>query len=214
MINFLNTEKQKDYFKKIIHKYEDSLSHNIVFPHKKDIFKSFEITNIKVVIIGQDPYYSKCKKTNIPYANGLAFSVNSQCNIPSSLKNIFKELDYNRTNGDLTDWTNQGVFLLNTQLSVIQGKPNSHKFWNKFTDNVIKYISDNYNDIIFVLWGGNSLKKKKLIDDNKHHLFITSHPSPLSYKKTLKNYPMFYGYNIFNKINDKLTQLNKNIINW
>jgi len=210
-------EQSSEYYKTINNKYNKSIENNIVYPEKENIFKAFELTNfnnIKVVIIGQDSYYSLCKKANIPFANGLAFSVNKECNLPPSLKNIFKQLNYNRTNGDLTDWAKQGVLLLNTQLSVVKGKPNSHRFWKKFTDNIITHINDKLNNVIFVLWGGNALKKLKIIDQDKHHLFISSHPSPLGFKKKLKTYQPFYNSDIFNNINKKLKELNKKQIKW
>jgi len=211
-------EYSSKYFKTIEDKYNKEINKKqIVYPNNNDIFKAFDLTNfnkIKVIIIGQDPYYSICKKTTIPFANGLAFSVNKGCNIPSSLKNIFKLLKIESSHGDLTNWAKQGVFLLNTNLTVTKGKPNSHKFWKKFTDNIIQHISNDLDNVIFVLWGNNALSKKKFIDEDKHHIFISSHPSPLSFKRPLKTYSSFNESDVFNKINKKLIELNKKPINW
>lgn len=224
---FLENEFKKEYFVNIKDKYYESKKkvNNInlrIFPKEEDIFRAFKLTsikNIKIVIIGQDSYHSICPKTKIPYANGLAFSTQNGClSIPKSLYNIFKELknDLNIENksNDLTKWAEQGVFLLNTQLSVVEKNPNSHKFWNTFTDNVINYISNNCKNIIFIIWGANSLKKCQFIDKNKHFLFISSHPSPLSAYKKLDKYDSFLGSKIFSKINNKLLELKKEQINW
>ena len=223
----LKYEFKKKYFKNIIEQYNDSadLADTVnlkIFPHQENIFNAFNLTpfnKLKVCIIGQDPYYSVCKKTGIPYANGLAFSVNKGCSIPSSLKNIFKEL-YNDLNikneqyGDLSYWAEQGVFLINTQLSVIENNPNSHLFWKKFTDIVIKYISDNLNNVIFVCWGRNALQKMDLVDSNKHIIFASSHPSPLGAYRTMSKYSSFIGSKIFSRINNKLKELELEPIDW
>jgi uracil-DNA glycosylase len=225
--DILKDEFEKVYFQNIIDKYDESCELveqvNIkVFPKREEVFNAFKLTsfkNIKVCIVGQDPYPGLCRKTKIPYANGLAFSVNKGCTIPASLKNIFKEikndLDIDNTeHGDLTEWARQGVFLLNTKLSVVQGSPNSHPFWKGFTDFIIKYISDNTEDVIFVCLGRNALKKMKLVDEKKHHIFASSHPSPLGAYRTMGDYHSFNGSKIFSKINNKLKELGKDEINW
>jgi uracil-DNA glycosylase len=225
--NILEEEFKKDYFQNIIKKYDESceLVEGVglhVFPKKEEVFNAFKLTafnKIKVCIVGQDPYPGLCRKTKIPYANGLAFSVNKGCSIPASLKNIFKELknDLNIENGehgDLTQWAKQGIFLLNTQLSVVQGNANSHSFWKPFTDFVIKYISDNSENVIFVCWGRNALKKMKLVDEGKHIILASSHPSPLGAYRQMGNYHSFNGSKIFSKINNKLKELGKDEINW
>lgn len=216
-------EINKDYFKKIEEKYKKSCENNIVYPSIENTFKAFELTdlnNIKVIILGMDPYPGECRKTKIPYANGLAFSVNKKCSIPSSLKNIYKELehegyDIENRDGDLTNWANQGILLINTQLSVVKNKPNTHKFWNKFTDNILKYILDKNDNIKLLLLGGNALNKiKKLKLEDYKNKIITSHPSPLSYKRKLKEYPPFFQSNVFNKINELLKNENFDVISW
>ena len=211
--DILADELQKGYFQNIISRYDESCgqvrqdSLNI-FPNREEVFNAFKLTpfsGIKVCIIGQDPYPGLCRKTKIAYANGLAFSVNKKCTIPPSLKNIFKELkndlDIDNTHGDLTQWAEQGVFLLNTKLSVVQGRPNSHPFWKGFTDFTIKYISENAVGVIFVCLGANALKKMNLVDEKKHHIFATSHPSPLGCYRPMGNHHSFNNSKIFSKIN-------------
>ena len=219
---FFKQEINKPYFKDIENKYKESIKSKTVYPNQKQIFRAFSLTsinNLKVIIIGQDPYPGICRKTNVPYANGLAFSVNKECSIPQSLKNMYKELincGYKKPKtGELEKWATQGVFLLNTQLSVEKGNANSHRFWNKFTDNVIKYIGSKNKKVVFVLMGGNALKKYKLIPKNKNTKnVITSHPSPLGFKKKLRSYPPFYNSEIFLKINNKLRELGREKIKW
>ena len=182
-----------------------------IYPyHLNDIFKVFNLTklqDIKVVIIGQDPYHS-----NKFQANGIAFSVNKGVSIPPSLRNILKELNYNCVNSDLSKWVEQGVFLLNTSLTVKQKHPNSHaNIWNKFTDHIIDIISKNCKNVIFVAWGSYALEKFKNIDKSKHNLLFSSHPSPLSCYKT--QFP-FIGSKIFLKINEILKNKNLKEINW
>jgi len=223
----LQNEFQQPYFQKIKSKYQESVKlvsdvNLQVFPKEEDIFRAFRLTSLndlKVVVIGQDPYHSLCSRSNVAYANGLSFSIQEGCEtIPKSLQNMFKELksdcDIENKTGDLTKWAERGVLMLNTQLSVVQGNANSHKFWNKFTDNIIKYISENCENILFVIWGNNSLKKSELINKEKHHLFVSSHPSPLSAYKGLKHYTSFFGSKVFSRINDKLTELGKEPIEW
>ena len=225
--DILKEEFEKLYFQNIVDKYNESceIVENVglkVFPKKEEVFNAFKLTSfkdIKVCIIGLDPYPGLCRKTKIPYANGLAFSVNKGCTIPASLKNIFKELKNdldidNTEHGDLTEWANQGVFLLNTQLSVIQGNSDSHLFWRPLTDFVIKYISENTEDTIFLAWGRKALKKMDLVDKEKHHIFASSHPSPLGAYRTMGNYHSFNGSKIFSKINNKLKELGKTPIKW
>lgn len=176
-----------------------------IFPPKELIYNCFNFFNFedtKVVILGQDPYI------NNNQAMGLAFSVPNECKTPPSLKNIFKILDKDlnikNTNNNLESWAKQGVLLLNCSLTVRQYKSNSHKkFWEKYTNNLIKYISENSEKIIFVLWGRDA-QKKKIFIDKKHIILESSHPSPLSYYKGFNN------CNHFTIINNIL----KEKINW
>ena len=197
---FLNKEEEtfKDYLD--------------IYPPKEKIFNCFNYFNVedmKVVIIGQDPYIRKNQ------AMGLSFSVPKECKVPPSLKNILKEINssLNLNNdlncGDLTNWANQGVLLLNRSLTVREGKSNSHKkIWLKFTEMIVNYISNNLENIVFLLWGRNAEEVGKLIDKNKHLVLISGHPSPLNRKKD------FIGNGHFIKTNEYLKLKNKNEINW
>lgn len=189
-----------------------------IYPfNPNDIFKTFNLTpieNIKVVIIGQDPYHA-----NKFQANGIAFSVNNKVIIPPSLRNIYKELSsnypYNSTlkkDGNLSNWVEQGVFMLNASLTVKQKHPNSHvHVWEEFTTHIIDIISRNCDNVIFVAWGSYAFDKLKNINKEKHILLTSSHPSPLSCYKT--EFP-FIGSNVFLKINDILKNKNLKEINW
>lgn len=197
---------------------EEKLKHEVMFHQKsnffpynqQDIFKIFNLCsleNIKVVILGQDPYYSSKYQ-----ANGIAFSVNKNVAIPPSLKNIFKEIGIKPLHGDLTSWVNQGVFLLNASLTVKEKDPNTHEFiWNKFITHIIDIINEKTNNIIFVAWGKFALNRYINIDLNKHTLLISSHPSPLSCYKTDKP---FISSDIFNRVNKILVENGENTIDW
>jgi uracil-DNA glycosylase len=154
------------------------------YPPKQQIFAAFnacKLQDLKVVIIGQDPYHGASQ------ANGLSFSVNDGITLPPSLRNIFKEIETDLqkpfpNSGNLERWANQGVLLLNATLTVEQSKPGSHqnRGWESFTDTVIKAISENKENIVFLLWGGFAKTKSKLIDPKKHHILTSGHPSPMS----------------------------------
>lgn len=201
-----------------------------IFPYPDLIFNSFNYFNpeeTKVVILGQDPYFNNevvrinKQKFTVPQATGMSFSVNKYVKEPSSLKNIYKNLLLNKQieeypyHGNLESWAKQGVLLLNSSLTVSQKKPNSHQnIWKDFTNKIIKYLSDNQTNIVFVLWGRNSLEKKELINNRKHKIIISSHPSGLSCNKKMMHYPAFNNNNHFNLINEYLIKNNKKIINW
>jgi len=219
MNDFINLKK---YLKKIVIKNKNIK----IYPYPNFLFSAFYLTrfdDIKVVFIGQDPYFN-CEFYNnkiIPQAVGLSFSVPKKCKIPSSLLNIYKNLlNYNHlffkpTNGDLSFWSCQGCLMLNTALTVIDGQKNIHsKLWVNITNKIIKYISDNSKYVIFVLWGNPALKKKSLIDENKHDVIISSHPSGLSAHKSLKQYSSFNNQDHFGIINKLLTKNNKKNIIW
>ena len=165
--------------------------------NQNDIFKIFHLCNledIKVVILGQDPYHSSKFQ-----ANGIAFSVGENVTIPPSLRNIFKEANIKPSHGDLSNWVKQGVFLLNASLTVTQKTPNSHEYmWQKFITHIIDVINEKCNNIIFVSWGNFALNRYSNLNLSKHKLLCSSHPSPLSCYKTDKP---FIGSNIFNEIN-------------
>lgn len=205
--DFIKSENEKSYFKQI---NEVLINKDDYFPKYEDIYNAFKLTpyeNIKVVIIGQDPYH------NDNQAHGLAFSVLNN-KPPKSLQNIFKELkdDLNitRTNTNLTDWAEQGVFLINSTLTVKKHQPNSHKNigWNIFTDNVIKEIEKNNNTIVYILLGAFAISKKNLITNKNHHIIETSHPSFFSCNKG------FFGSKIFSKTNNILLNHNISPIIW
>ena len=211
-LSIFKSEINKKYFKFIIEELESCAEENILCPSPKNIFKAFKKTsfsNLKVVIVGQDPYHGRGQ------ANGLSFAVNNDQIIPPSLKNIFNEVENDlkkrpNTKKNLESWADQGVLMLNSSLSVKSGKPNSHQNlgWNKFTDKILKHISGNKNNVVFFLWGNFAKQKQELIDKNKHLILSSSHPSPLS------SYISFNGCKHFSKSNKYLKQNNLNEINW
>ena len=185
---------------------------NNIFPLEKDIFNAFKATSFldcKVVILGQDPYHKKNQ------ANGLAFSVNQNIKIPPSLRNIFKELKSdlgidNLNSGYLENWSNQGVLLLNTTLTVRENEAGSHKGlgWDDFTDTVITKLSNKKEQVIFLLWGNFAQRKSTLIDQKKNIILTAPHPSPLS------AYKGFFGCKHFSKTNKLLIQNKQEPISW
>ena len=211
--DIIDLEKQKDYYKKLKEEINKRYETTTVFPEKQNIFKAFFLTkldNLKVVILGQDPYHG------FGQAQGLAFSTPANIKNPPSMQNILKEIQSDLgkksicEDGDLTPWAKQGVLLLNTILTVEEAKPKSHHNlgWEVFTDNIIKYISDNCEDTIFILWGSPAISKTKLIDRKKHHILTAPHPSPLS------SYRGFFGCKHFSQTNNILKSLNKEPIVW
>lgn len=183
-----------------------------VYPSMYDIFNSMKYTsfeNLKVVLLGQDPYHNEGQ------AMGLSFSVPDGVEIPPSLKNMYKELQAEtgippKNSGNLIGWARQGVLLLNTVLTVRAHQANSHKGqgWEKFTDSIIKKISDKKENVVFLLWGGNARSKKPLIDQNKHLILECAHPSPLS------AYNGFFGCGHYVKTNEYLEKFGIMPIDW
>ena len=191
--------KNSEYYENLWQKVNAEYASTKCFPPKNQIFRALELTpfdEVKVVIIGQDPYHNDFQ------ANGLCFSVSEEVAAPPSLKNIFTELKEDlgieRTKKELDDWAKQGVLLLNATLSVKAHSPNSHKDlgWEKFTDFIIKEISDKKENVVFVLWGAFAQKKEELINSSKHFIIKSAHPSPFSV------YRGFYGSRFFSRIND------------
>ncbi len=216
MINWkkiIGKEKKKKYFIKMKYFLEKEYKNKIIYPKKNKIFEAFKLTkfeNIKVVIVGQDPY---CNKNQ---SHGLAFSLLPNIKITPSLKNIYIEIknEYPNfkipNNGYLLNWTKQGILLLNSILTIENKKILSHKNigWEIFTNNIIKYINKYKNNIVFLLWGKFAQKKINLINKNKHLILISSHPSKLSFNKG------FLNCNHFKKTNFFLIKKNKKPIIW
>lgn len=207
-----NEEKNKEYFIKLKEFIDNEYDTKTIYPPKDMVFNAFkynDINNIKVIIIGQDPYY------NPNQAHGLCFSVQHGIPEPKSLINIYKEL-YNDLlvnppmDGNLEGWARQGVFLLNTILTVEKGKPLSHKNkgWEIFTNRVIEELNKDNNPKVFVLWGGEARKFKSMITNNKHLIIESNHPSPLS------AYNGFFGSKPFSRINRFLEENNLTPIDW
>ncbi|WP_304206865.1 uracil-DNA glycosylase [Peptostreptococcus russellii] len=208
----LKGEFEKEYYKNLREFLKKEYSTQEIFPNMYDIFNALKYTSYKdtkVVIIGQDPYH------NVGQAHGLAFSVKPGVQTPPSLQNMYKELKdeldcFIPNNGYLVKWADQGVLLINTVLTVRAHNANSHKGmgWEIFTDNIIKYLSDREDPVIFLLWGANARSKKKIIDKNKHIILEAPHPSPLS------AYRGFFGCGHFKKANEILEEMGKEKIDW
>ncbi len=199
-------------YKKIREFLKYEYSHHIVYPDMYDLFNCFRYTplnEIKAVILGQDPYHEPNQ------AHGLCFSVKEGVKLPPSLVNIYKEiqddLGINEPDrGDLTKWAKEGILLLNTSLTVREHLANSHSKcgWAWFTDSVIKLVSENTENVVFILWGGNARSKTPLIDQSKHLILQSAHPSPLS------AFNGFFGSKPFSKTNAYLKAHNKQPIDW
>jgi len=213
-LNVLHDEFEKDYMKNLraFLKQEQDTGHR-TYPKNTDIFNAFRKTpfnELKVVILGQDPYHGEHQ------AHGLSFSVQKGITPPPSLKNIYKELLTDipgfvmPTHGDLTEWAEQGVLLLNATLTVRANMPASHqkRGWEEFTDKVIKTISEKKEGIVFILWGAFAQAKAELIDQKKHFIIRSPHPSPFSADRG------FFGSKPFSKTNAILEKEGKKPIDW
>ena len=203
--------KKTEYFENLWNKVAVEYRNSQCFPPKEQIFRALELTefeDVKVVILGQDPYHNENQ------ANGLCFSVSDKVKTPPSLQNMYKELkiDLNieKNSNELEDWAKQGVLLLNSTLTVKAHEPNSHKNlgWDIFTDFIIKEISDKKESVVFVLLGAFAQKKVPLIDETKHFIIQSPHPSPFSAHRG------FFGSKPFSKINNYLKSKNRKEINW
>lgn len=199
-------------FKDLVAFVKDEYASTKVYPPGKEIFKAFAhcpLDSVKIVILGQDPYHG------LGQAHGLSFSVKPGVPFPPSLLNIFKEIETDLgkpmpSDGDLTRWADQGVFLLNATLTVRAHQAGSHqkKGWEEFTDEVIRTISDRRENVVFLLWGAYAQKKSVLIDAKKHLILKAPHPSPLS------SYRGFFGCKHFSKANEYLTANGKKPVDW
>ena len=208
----LSGEWAKDYFIRLTDFVRNEYATKQIFPPGNQIFAAFNATpfnDVKVVILGQDPYH------DVGQANGLCFSVNDGIPFPPSLRNIFQEI-HNDTgapipqSGDLSRWAKQGVLLLNATLTVEAHRAASHQRqgWEQFTDQVISHLSQNRANLVFILWGSYAISKRVLIDDSKHLVLTSVHPSPLS------AYRGFFGNKHFSKTNAYLTSHGKDPIKW
>src|SRR5690554_718520 len=210
--NLLNFKYNKDYFKNLMEILSQEEKKYKIYPKRDEIFQAFKLTDydkIKCVIIGQDPYYGAGQ------ANGLAFAVNRGVKIPPSLQNIYKELNSDLSipipnHGDLSNWAKNGVFLLNSTLTVRENQANSHRNigWQRFTDEVIRLINLKNENVVFILWGRFAQSKQSLITNKKHLILTGAHPSPLSC------YNGFFGKKYFSKTNDFLEKNGIKPINW
>ena len=210
--DLLEDEFDKEYYANLHNFLIEEYKTKTIYPEMYDIFNALHYTeykNVKVVILGQDPYHGPNQ------AHGLSFSVKPGVPVPPSLKNIFKELNSDLgchipNNGYLKSWADQGVLLLNTVLTVQAGNANSHKGkgWETFTDKIISVLNDRKDPIIFILWGNNAINKKKLITNPQHYILQSVHPSPLSANRG------FFGSKPFSKTNEILKKLGKKPIDW
>lgn len=210
----LEEEFEKDYMKKLRSFLQERIkAGQIIYPPNNLIFNAFAHTpfnKVKVVILGQDPYHGKNQ------AHGLSFSVQKGIQVPPSLQNIFKELlieypDFQiPVHGDLSQWADQGVLLLNATLTVEASKPGSHQNqgWEQFTNRVIEVLSEKQQNIVFLLWGKYASAKSSMIDQTKHNVLIAPHPSPFS------AHSGFFGCNHFRKTNDYLKKNGIGEIDW
>mgnify|MGYP000123882703 FL=1 len=209
--NVLKDEYNKDYFKRLRSFLKKEYSTKICYPKKEEIFNALKYTNyedVKVVILGQDPYHGENE------AHGFCFSVRNAVRRPPSLNNILKELYDDlkivRKENELTSWAEQGVLLLNSVLTVVKDTPLSHRGigWEEFTDSIIKKINEKDSTVVYILWGSYARSKKYLITNPKHYVIESAHPSPLSANKG------FFGSKPFSKTNEILIKNNMKPINW
>ena len=210
--DYISGEFEKEYYITLREKLSEEYRTRTVYPAKENIFNALKFTpysKVKVLLLGQDPYHG------VGQAHGLAFSVQKGVAKPPSLLNIFQELSTDLgvvppSHGCLTDWTTQGVMLLNTVLTVREGEANSHKNlgWTTFTDKIIETLNAREDPVIFLLWGRNAADKLPLITGSQHFVLSAAHPSPLSASRG------FFGCRHFSKVNEILTRLGKERVNW
>lgn len=208
----LAPEFDKPYFKELVNFVKEEYTSHTVYPPGSRIFAAFDhspFSETRVVIIGQDPYHGPGQ------ANGLCFSVRDGVPMPPSLLNIFKEIkaDLNKEippTGNLERWADQGVLLLNATLTVRAHSPGSHqkKGWEQFTDAVIRTLSEEKEDVVFLLWGAYAQKKGEIIDETKHHILKSAHPSPFAAHRG------FFGNRHFSQVNEYLASKGKPKIEW
>lgn len=217
-LKYLQDEFSKDYYKGLYETVNNAYANQTVYPPANELFSALELTpyeSVKCVILGQDPYHGKGQ------AHGLAFSVKPECPIPPSLQNIYTEIrreyripdisDISPKNGYLINWAKQGVLLLNTSLTVLEGKPGSHSNigWQLFTDAIIRAVNNKTRPVVFMLWGNHAKSVVERVNFNSQHLILNaSHPSPFSANKG------FFGCNHFKDCNNFLIKNKIQPINW
>lgn len=205
-------EEQKEYYRKLMQFLDEEYAQKTIYPPREDVFTCFTscpLQDVKVVILGQDPYHQPQQ------AHGLCFSVKKGVPVPRSLKNIYRELKDDLgvdapSHGCLLEWARQGVFLMNTVMTVREGEAYSHnkKGWEVFTDTVISVLNEQEQGIVFVLWGNHAQKKARLITGAQHRIIQSAHPSPLSASRG------FFGSKPFSTINTCLKELGRTPIDW
>lgn len=205
-------EEQKEYYRKLMQFLDEEYAQKTIYPPREDVFTCFTscpLQDVKVVILGQDPYHQPQQ------AHGLCFSVRKGVPIPRSLKNIYRELKDDLgvdapSHGCLLEWARQGVFLINTVMTVREGEAYSHnkKGWEVFTDTVISVLNEQEQGIVFVLWGNHAQKKARLITGAQHRIIQSAHPSPLSASRG------FFGSKPFSTINTCLKEMGRIPIDW
>lgn len=210
--DLLEDEFQKEYYQKMRNFLIEEYKAQTVFPKMEDIFTALKITpykDVKVVILGQDPYHGPGQ------SHGLAFSVKKGVSTPPSLRNMYKEMNTDLglpipNNGYLEKWAREGVLLLNTSLTVRQAEPNSHSKigWGNFTDRIIELLNEREKPIVFILWGNNAKSKEKYISNKNHFIIKSVHPSPLSASRG------FFGTKPFSKANEFLRRVGEGEIDW
>lgn len=209
--DFLEQESKEEYYIKLMEKVNEAYATETVYPSKEEMFSCFDLCpyeDVKVVIIGQDPYHGTGQ------AHGLSFSVKPGIKIPPSLKNIYKELKADLgidppNHGYLTSWAKQGVLMVNTSWSVTEGKAGSHKKfgWTKFTQRVLDVLNNYDKPLVFILWGNHAIEAAKGIDNPKHLLLKAPHPSPLAGGG-------FFGTRPFSQTNAFLEEMGRGIVDW
>lgn len=205
-------EEQKEYYQKLMQFLDEEYAQKTIYPPREDVFTCFTscpLQDVKVVILGQDPYHQPQQ------AHGLCFSVRKGVPVPRSLKNIYRELKDDLgvdapSHGCLLEWARQGVFLMNTVMTVREGEAYSHnkKGWEVFTDTVISVLNEQEQGIVFVLWGNHAQKKARLITGAQHRIIQSAHPSPLSASRG------FFGSKPFSTINTCLKEMGRTPIDW
>ncbi|MCR0206155.1 uracil-DNA glycosylase [[Clostridium] innocuum] len=205
-------EEQKEYYRKLMQFLDEEYAQKTIYPPREDVFTCFTscpLQDVKVVILGQDPYHQPQQ------AHGLCFSVRKGVPVPRSLKNIYRELKDDLgvdapSHGCLLEWARQGVFLMNTVMTVREGEAYSHnkKGWEVFTDTVISVLNKQEQGIVFVLWGNHAQKKARLITGAQHRIIQSAHPSPLSASRG------FFGSKPFSTINTCLKEMGRTPIDW